>query len=172
MYYSQRNDHRCILEGQAGPPEPGEITEAQVRKHKGLSKEQFKTEKTKSLRFIKRGLVINRFCEWIDSRPSSWFHMSTGYDDPKLQRFIINLKRSWPWNIETCKWTPGKILMALREQSWADFEKHQNFSVREPHLRVLKLSVEEASIINRRFASAYKRAINQLGAKNGTTANL
>jgi hypothetical protein len=163
MYSSVRNASGCMLEGQNGPPEPGEITEAQVRRHKGLSREEFKSEKTKGMRFIKRGLIIHRFCEWMDTKPVSWYQMSTGFGDAKLQRHLKTLSGTWPWNIKACKWTPGKMLMALRESAWKEFES-TGIPVKEPHLRVMRLAVDEADNLNRRFAAAYKRAINRIGA--------
>lgn len=165
--------HACMLEGMSGPPEPGEISDAQIRKHKGLSRDEFKTEKTKSLRQIRRALIINRLCDFMDTRPPQWFHLSTGYSDPKVRKLCRKLRRQWPWNIASCKWTPGKILMSLRENTWKEFASTHKISIREPHLRMLKLSVEQASFINRRFVDAYKRAMNALGAADNerTTTN-
>lgn len=164
MYHSLRSEHHCMLEGQIGIPEAGDISEAVIRKHKGLTIEQFREEKTKALRYIKRGIIINRMCEWMDRQPDTWFQLRTGYSDPELQTHLSNLKRSWPWNIPTCNWTPGKMLMVLKEQSWEQFSEHQKLAVREPHLRILKTSLDEARKTIDLFGKAYQQAINAIGA--------
>lgn len=148
-------------------PEAGEITEAQIRRHKGLDKTRFRSEKTRSVRFIKRGLLIARMCEYMDTKPGSWFHLSTGYNNKKLTAYLDSMKGTWPWNIEACKWTPGKILMITREQTWLEFARDQRIPVREPHLRILRLTTDECADLNSRFVRAYKRAINRLEKHHG-----
>jgi len=167
-----KNASACILENQQGTPEPGDVTEAMIRRHKSLSREAYTVEKMRALRSIKRGLVILRFCEFMDGQEPRWFHLQSGYEDQRLQTFLRGLYKRWPWNIPTCGWTPGKTLMAVRAQSWAEFEAATGTKLKEPHLRVLKLGNEEAALITRKFVAAHKRVINHLGATehgNATT---
>lgn len=161
-YHSIQNAHGCMLEGKTGVPEPGEISDAQIRRHKGLSAPEFKSEKIKAIRWIRRGIIINRVCEWMDSKPPRWFHLSSGFNDPEVSTLVSTLKKEWPWNIPTCNWTPGKILMVLRDQTWEEFEAAQGQCVKEPHLRTLRLPLERAREIQSTFVLAYKRAINNL----------
>jgi hypothetical protein len=98
----------------------------------------------------------------MESRPHNWFKLSSGYKRRSVQKLLGTLVREWPWNLADCRWTAGKVFMALQESTWKEFEKTQGVSVKEPHLRMLKLSPDEAEAINCCFVKAYKKTINSL----------
>lgn len=165
-YWSCRNASGCLLETQGAIPEPGELREAQIRKHKGLTPDDFKSEKTRALRFVKRGTVLLRFSEWEDQQAPEWFQLRAGYEDRNLREWFTQRLTVWPWNISVCNWTPGKMLMALRESSWTEFSKTHKMAASEPYLRILRLSAEEAEDMRLKFVHAHKRVITTIGASS------
>jgi hypothetical protein len=167
LYHTKTTESGCMIEELGDIPVDEDLSEADVRVFKNMTREGVKSERLRGTRWIKRGFTILKICEWMATKPKSWYHLSRVYKSKKVRKVTAQLAE-FPWSITDCKWTPGKILMVLRQSTWEQWEKETGNKVTEPHLRILRLTPEVVEQINKVYENAYHKLIAQTGRTNST----
>ena len=136
-------------------PEPDELSDTALARHKGVRVEQIVEWKTSGSQRIEALITLQNLFEWLDQQPKKeWpWHEKTCL--PSVMEAVNNVsKQTWPYSVPELHWTPAKVAVTVHKATLLRFNAHVGKQI--DWLKLLGLDVNVANTLANIFKTATK----------------
>lgn len=137
------------------PPEPEDLTDAFVAKHKGCTPEQVAEIRKEGARRIDVLLTLHSLFEWMQQTKREEWPWCRGMQKPEVQNAVNRLcEQQWPYTVRELGWTPAKVAVTLHKATLTKFNTHTGKQI--DWLVFLGIKVADANALINLFKTACK----------------
>ena len=154
--WSSVNGKGCMAVPRA--PEPDELTDELIARHKGVPVETVVHWKTRGEARIDSVITVSRLFDWLTATPQRlwpWYAITGRKEAVEAVNTWCN--KRWLYQVPELAWTPAKVAVTVHKPTLLKFNTHVGKQV--DWLKLLGITSDDANALTKIFKSLSKEQI-------------